>query len=223
MAINAPSTKTPIAPHAAPNPAFAPVADAATIDRVAEALRAKGYSVHIADDREAAKRLILELVPDGAEVGQGASMTLQELGVTDEIEGSGRFDAIRPRTRAMDRTTPEGLRAMRKLGGTPDYWLNSVHAVTLDGTIVIASNTGSQLGPVAFGAGKVVFAIGAQKIVPDLETALRRIHEYSFRLEDARMRESLGVPSAINKILIVHREFRPGRFTVILIREAIGY
>lgn len=223
MAINAPSTEAPIAPPAAPNPEFAVPADAATIERVAEALRSKGYAVHIADDREAAKRLILELVPEGAEVSQGASVTLEELGVTAEIEGSGRFDAVRPRTRAMDRSTPEGLRAMRKLGTTPDYWLNSVHAVTLDGELVIASNTGSQLGPVAFGAGQVIFAIGAQKIVPDLETGLRRLREYAFPLEDAKLRKQFGVPSAINKILIVHREFRPGRFTVVLIREAIGY
>lgn len=223
MAINAPSTEPESAPLAEPNPSFAPPAAAATIERVAEALRAKGYNVHVADDREAAKTLILEQLPEAAEVSQGASITLEELGVTAEIEGSGRFDAVRPRVRSMDRTTPEGQRTMRKLGGVPDYWLNSVHAVTEDGTLVIASNTGSQLGPIAFGAGQVIFAIGAQKIVPDLETALRRVHEYSFPIEDAKLRKQFGIPSAVNKILIIHREFRPGRFTVVLIREAIGY
>ncbi len=207
----------------APNPRFDEIADEATIQRTAEALRAKGYEVHVADDREDAKRYILGLLPEGAEIGQGASMTLDELGVTAEIEGAGRYDAIRPRTRAMDRTTPEGVRAMRKVGGTPDYWLNSAHALTEDGRIVIASNTGSQLGPIAFGAGKVVFAIGAHKIVPDLETAMQRIEEYSLPHESARMQAIYGVDSAVNKILIVDKEFRPGRFAVVLIREAIGY
>ena len=112
---------------------------------------------------------------------------------------------------------------MRKLGGTPDYQLNSAQALTEDGRIVIASNTGSQLGPIAFGAGTVVFAIGVHKIVPDLETALQRIEEYSLRRENVRMQGIYGFDSAVNKILIVNKEFRPGRFAVVLIREAIGF
>jgi LUD domain len=211
------------ASDAAPNPRFAPPADAATIDRTAAALREKGYEVHVADDLDAAKRIILGLLPEGAEVGEGASTTLDEIGVTAEVEASGRFDAIRPRTRALDYNTAEGRRQGRKLSSAPDYWLNSAHAVTEDGRIVIASNTGSQLGPLAFGAGQVIFAIGAQKIVPDLETALQRIEEYSFRLENARMQKLRGIPSAVNKILIINREFRAGRFTVVLIREAVGF
>ena len=208
---------------ATPNPRFAQLPDEATIQRTAAALKAKGYDVRIADDAAAAKRLVLELLPEGAEVGEGASVTLDEIGVTAEIEGSGSYDAVRPKTRAMDRTTPEGVRAMRKLGVVPDYHLNSAHAVTEDGRIVIVSNTGSQLGPVVFGAGKVIFAIGVQKIVPDLETAMQRIEEYTLPLENVRMQGIYGVDSTINKVLIVNKEFRPGRFAVVLIREAIGY
>lgn len=205
-----------------PNPEFAVLADDATIERTAAALRAKHYAVHVVEDAAAAKELIVGLIPEGAEVSQGASETLEDLGVTDEIENSGRFDAIRPRTRAMDRSTPEGVRAMRKLGGSPDYFVNSAHALTEDGTLVIASNTGSQLGPLAFGAGEVIFAIGTHKIVPDLATALRRIEERSLPLEHARMQKLYGVNSSVNKILIVNKEFRPGRFTIVLIKEPIG-
>jgi hypothetical protein len=208
---------------ATPNPRFAALPGEATIQRTAAALEAKGYVVHVAADANEAKRLILDLIPEGAEVGEGASVTLDELGITAEIEGSGRYDAVRPKTRAMDRSTPEGIRAMRKLGGVPDYHLNSAHAVTEDGRIVIASNTGSQLGPVVFGAGTVIFAIGVQKIVPDLETALQRIEEYTLPRENFRMQGIYGVDSAINKILIVNKEFRPGRFAVVLIRDVIGY
>jgi hypothetical protein len=206
-----------------PNPRFAKLPDEATIQRTAEALKAKGYNVHIAATAAEAKRLILELLPEGAEVGQGASTTLEALGVTAEIEGSGRFDAVRPRTRAMDRSTPEGLRAMRKIGGSPDFWLNSVQAVTEDGRLVIASNTGSQLGPIAFGAGTVIFAISVNKIVKDLETAMQRIEEFSLRHENVRMQALYGVDSAVNKLLIVNKEFRPGRFNIVLVREAMGY
>jgi len=206
-----------------PNSRFAQIPDEATIQRTAEALRAKGYEVHVAANGEEARRLVLDLVPEGAEVGQGASMTLDQIGVTEEIEAPGKYDAVRVKTRSMDRASAEGLREMRKVGGVPDYWLNSVHAVTEDGRIVIASNTGSQLGPVAFGAGIVIFAIGVHKIVPDLETAFQRIDEYSLRHESVRMQGLHGINSAVNKILIVNKEFRPGRFAVVLIREAIGF
>jgi hypothetical protein len=215
------STSTPA--DQIPNPEFGVIPDDATIQRTADALRAKGYAVYLADDAATARDLIVGLVPEGAEVSQGASQTLEDLGVSEIIEHSGRFDAVRPRTRAMDRSTPEGIRAMRKLGTAPDWYLNSAHALTEDGTIVVASNTGSQLGPLAFGAGEVVFAIGVQKIVPDLATAFRRIEEHTLPLENGRMQGLYGINSEIKKLLIINQEFRPSRFTIVLIREHIGF
>lgn len=201
---------------------FAKPADDAAIARTVEAMQTKGYNVHVVPDAAAARDLIVSLLPEGAEVNQGASETLDQLGVTEAIEGSGRFDAVRPRTRAMDRSTPEGLRAMRKLGAVPDYFLVSAQALVEDGTIVVASNTGSQLAPVSFGAGEVIFAIGTQKIVPDLETAMDRIEQHSLVLEHSRMRKLWGSNSAINKLLIIRKEFRAGRFTVVLVKERVG-
>ena len=151
------------------------------------------------------------------------SKTLDELGVTAVIEVSGKFDAIRPKTRSMDRNDPAALREARKVGVAPDYWLNSAHAVTEDGTIVIASNSGSQLGAIAFGAGEVIFAIGSQKIVKNLDEALARIEDHVLPLENERMQGLYGINSAVRKILIVNHEFRPGRFTVVLIKEPIGF
>ena len=202
--------------------AFASPADESTIEATALALRDKGYDVHVVDDASEAKRVVFQLLPEGAEVGQGASQTLEEIGVTAELEGSGRYDAVRARTRAMDRSTPEGLRAMRKLGVAPDWYVNSAHAVTLEGAIVDASNTGSQLAPLAFGAGEVILVIGSQKLVPDLETAMRRLEEYSLPLENARMQGLYGTDSAIRKVLIINKEFRPERFHVVLVREPVG-
>lgn len=203
--------------------AFGEPASDETIEHTAQALRDKGYAVHVVPDGEAARRRILDLLPEGAEVGQGASMTLEEIGVTHELEESGRFDAVRKRTRAMDRSTPEGLRAMRKTGVGPDWYVNSAHAVTADGTIVVASNTGSQLAPLAFGAGEVIWAIGSQKLVPDLDTAMRRLEEHILPLENARMQGIYGVDSEIKKILIIRKETRPSRFTVVLIKEPVGF
>ena len=202
---------------------FGAPADETTIQRTAAALDAKGYPVHVVADGAAARRLVTELLPEGAEVSQGASETLEETGITADLEARGRYDNVRLRTRAMDRTTPEGIREMRKLGVAPDWFVNSVHAVTEDGVLVAASNTGSQLAPVAFGAGEVIFVVGSQKIVPDLETALRRIEEHILPLESQRMQGLYGIDSEIKKILIINKEFRPGRITVILVREPLGF
>lgn len=204
-------------------PGFGEPADDATIERTAEALRAKGYAVHVVDDGDEARRVILDILPEGAEVGQGASQTLELIGVTKEIEESGRYDAVRKHTRSMDHSSPEGLRAMRKLGVGPDWYVNSAHAVTEDGTIVIASNTGSQLAPLAFGAGEVIFAIGSHKIVADLDTAFERIEEHILPLESARMQGLYGIDSEIKKLLVIKKEFRPSRFTIVLIKEPIGF
>jgi hypothetical protein len=222
MTADAPSKEAPVADLAEPNLAWSRPADAETVERTAEALRDKGYEIHVVDDGDAARAVVLGKLPEGAEVSQGASITLEDTGITAAIEGSGRFEAIRPKTRALDYKTEEGRRQGRRMGAAPDYWINSAHALTEDGRLVIASNTGSQLGPIAFGAGEVIFVIGAQKIVPDLESALRRIEEYSLPLESARLFKLHGVPSAVNKILIVNKEYRPGRFTIVLVREAVG-
>jgi hypothetical protein len=196
-------------------------ADAATITRAADALRAKGYDVQVVADLDTARGAVLALVPDGSEVSSGASRTLEELGVTAELEGTGRYDALRPRLHAMDRATQ--MREMRKLGAAPDVWLNSVHALTEDGSFVVASYSGSQLGPIASGAGRVILVIGAQKIVPDLATAFRRVEKHVVPLEDARMHEAYGFGTRLQKLLVVNGEVVPGRVSVVLVEQPIGF
>ncbi len=202
------------------NAEFARPADAVAIERAADALRAHNFDVRIVEDGDAARDLVLSLIPKGAEVGQGASLTLEQIGVTAVIERSGGYEAIRPRTRAMDRTTQ--MREIRKLGAAPDFQLNSVQAVTEDGRIVVASFGGSQIGPIVSGAGRVILVVGAQKVVPDLATAFRRVEEYSLPKEDARLQEAYGRRSAVNKMLIFRGEVAPGRTTVILVRRPVG-
>ena len=73
------------------------------------------------------------------------------------------------------------------------------------------------------GAGRVILVIGTQKIVPDLEQGLRRIHEYAWRLEVARPQAAYGIHSALNKVVIINREITPGRITVVLVDEVLGF
>jgi len=200
---------------------FEQLANDEQIERTAKALEANGIHALIAENGEEAKRMFFELIPEGAEIFLGASVTLEKLGIKDEVDKSGRFDAVRPKMFAMNRET-QG-REIRKLGGTPDFAAGSVNAVTEDGHVLIASNTGSQLGPYASGAGKVIWVVGAQKIVKDLNEGLRRIQEYCLPLEETHMQELYKASTEVKKILIVNKELRPGRATLILVKEQLGY
>src|ERR1700690_2949468 len=187
-----------------PNKTFAKLASDEQITRATRALEANGIQVLIAKNGEEAKRLFFELVPDGSEIFLGASVTLEKLGITAEVDKSGRFDALRPKMFAMNRAT-QG-REIRKLVGGPDFAAGSVHAVTEDGQVLIASNTGSQLGPYATSAGSVIWVVGAQKIVKDLNEGLKRIAEYSVPLEEEHMQQLYKMGTDLNKLLVINRE-----------------
>jgi L-lactate utilization protein LutC len=200
---------------------FARVADEARVQRTAAALEGNGISVLRAADGAEAKRIVLGLIPDGSQVHHGASESLEVSGITDEIEKSGRYEPLRPRIWSMDRKTQAD--EIRRLASAPDVMLGSVHAVTETGSLVAASMSGSQLGPYATGAGRVILVVGTQKIVSDLDEGLLRINEYAFPLEDARAQAAYGIHSGVNKVLIINRELTPGRITVVLVDEVLGF
>ncbi|MFD4526324.1 LUD domain-containing protein [Streptomyces sp. NPDC058470] len=205
----------------APAASFTEPASAERLERVAAALRANGFAAEILDDAAEARARIKDLVPEGAGVLTGASETLRLSGIDEDINAGGRYDAIRPRVLAIDRAT--GADEIRRLVAGPDFVVNSVAAVTETGSLVLASGSGSQLPANAGGAAHAVWIVGAQKVVPDLSTALRRIEEHALPLENARAQAVYGMPSAVNRLLILNAEPRPGRGTVLLLREAIGY
>jgi L-lactate utilization protein LutC len=199
---------------------FTQPASEATLAAVADRLRERNFEVMIVDTAADAKAAVLERIPEGAEVHSGKSKTLEDAGIFQELMESGRYDFIRKRTMKMDRKTQ--MREIMKLSAAPEYMLGSVQALTEAGQLVAASATGSQLGPYASGAGKLILVVGSQKIVPDLDAALRRITEHVQPWEDARLREQMGVGTKLARILIIERDFFPGRTTVILTREPVG-
>ena len=190
------------------------------IEATAAALRARGFEVRIAEDRAQARDLALELIPNGSEVNQASSKTIDELGIGDAIVEREEYVALKPTLWSMDRATQ--AKQIRQIGSAPEVMIGSAHAITADGQIVSASMSGSQLTAYAGGAGKVVYVVGSQKLVPDLDTAFQRIEEYVFPLEDARAQAAYGVHSAINKVLIVRGDM-PGRTSVVLVKDAIGF
>ena len=209
--------------HPSPEAAaeFGQLASDERIDAAAAALQANGIRCQVVDSGEEARAAVQTILPIGAEVFNNTSRTLEAIGVAEDIERSRQYQPLRPRLYQMDREM-QG-REMRQLGAAPDYVVGSVHAATEDGSLLIASASGSQLGPLASGAGHVILVIGGQKIVSDLATGLRRINEYCFPLEDRRARETYGVPSGVNNILVINRVVAPGRVTAILVRESIGF
>jgi hypothetical protein len=203
-----------------PNLEFERAAARAHLERTAAALAGRGFKAQVADSAEHARQLVLEAIPEGAEVHLALSETMRELGVTSEIDESGRYDSVRSRLNALNRETQS--REMRKLGAAPDYIVGSAHAVTDDGEIIVGSGSGSQLGAYAYAGGNVILVIGHQKLVPDLDEGLRRVREYSLPREYARMQDAGFPGSLLAKTLIIHHE-PSSRISVILVPKTLGF
>jgi predicted RNA-binding protein with PIN domain len=201
-------------------PALAATKQPDALEQVAGVLRSHNIEAIVVATADEARDAVLALIPEGAEVHSGKSKTLEDVGLYRELVESGRYDALRPRMFAMDRQT-QG-REIRKLVAAPDVMLGSVAALTADGILVAASATGSQLGPYAAGAGRLILVVGAQKLVPDLEAAMRRVHEVVQPWENEQVRARLGVDTILAKALLIFAEWQPGRTTVVLVREPVG-
>jgi hypothetical protein len=200
---------------------FAGLASNEKIDGAASVLERNGIAGFVVDSGEQARETVRSILPIGAEVFNNTSRTLEAIGVAEDIERSGLYQPLRPRLYQMDREMQ--AREMRQLAAAPDFVVGSAHAVTEEGSVLIASASGSQLGPLVSGAGHVILVIGSQKIVADVATGLRRIHEYCFPLEDRRAREAYGVPSGVNNILIINRAITPSRISAVLVRQSLGF
>ena len=200
---------------------FSRLASAAQIERTMQALEANNIHTILAENGAVAKKKLFEILPGDAEVFTSSSVTLSALGISDEIDKSGHYDSIRAKLGEMDPKTQ--TREMQKMGATPEYMIGSVHAVTETGRILIASLSGSQLAGYAAAAEHIIWVVGTQKIVPTLEEGIRRLQEYTLPLEDARAFKAYGIHSSINKLLIVKKEVVPGRTTMILVKENLGF
>src|SRR6185295_5186599 len=136
------------------------------------------------------------------------------------VNDAGPWESVRNKLLALDFET-QG-QEMKVIAGQADVVIGSVHAVTRDGVLLIASASGSQLAAYAWGAANVILVVGAQKIVPTLEAARERIYQHSLKLEDARAQAAYGQHSYVGKILEIHQEL-PGRIHLVFIRQPVGF
>lgn len=195
------------------------------VNQTIQALIANGISAEVVATKEAARQRVLELIPKGAEVMNMTSVTLDEIGIPHVINESGEYISVRNELNAMDRET-QSLQ-MQKLGAAPDYALGSVHAVTVDGEVLVASNTGSQLSAYVYGSPHIIWVVGTQKIVESMEDGIKRIDEYILPKESVRLRKAYNLPNTINsfvsKLLIFHREVHKERIHLIFVPEQLGF
>jgi len=199
---------------------FDTLPDEQTLAATVTALEEHGFSVEVVDDLEAARQAVLTRIPHGSSVMTNTSVTLEQTGIADAVNDGGPYDSARAKMAELDFATQ--LQEMKAIGGQPDYALGSVHAITRDGTLVIASASGSQLASYAWGASNVIFVAGTQKLVPTLEAARDRIYTHSLVLEDARAVAAYGQHSVVGKILEIHSEL-PGRIHIVLVRQVVGF
>jgi len=199
---------------------FAQIAPEAEIAKTKAALEANGFKVKVVENLAAARAEVESIIPAKAEVFTATSVTLDKAGLTEALN-SDKYVSVRDKFMPLYGDASKAVE-MRRIGSGADYAVGSVHAVTEDGQVVVASATGSQFSNYAYGASNVIWVVGAQKIVADLTEALDRIENYTFHLEDARALEVYGVHSSLNKILIYRKE-TTDRVTIILVKESVGF
>jgi hypothetical protein len=199
---------------------FAAAASDSQIQVTKKVLEAEGFKVQLVDSLLEARRAVESLIPKGAEVFTATSVTLDKSGLTEELN-SDTYVSVRDKFMSLYGQKDKAVE-MRRIGSGSDYTVGSVHAITEDGQVVIASATGSQLPNYAYGASNLIWVVGTQKIVKDLNEAFERIENYTFPLENERAKQAYGTGSSINKILI-YRKDPTNRVTIILVKEAVGF
>jgi LUD domain len=187
------------------------------LEVVAERLRTRGFEAHVCPNMEMAQFVAVGLMPLDAQTLTASSETLRRSGLAAVIDDSHGFNAMRPRLKEL------GVEGRRIYASTPEVIIGSVQAITETGQVVCASATGSQLAAYAYGAQRVIWIVGSQKIVADLDAAFERIEKHCLPLENERAKRTYGRESVIAKTLVIDVEPEPGRTTVILVDEPLGF
>lgn len=195
-----------------------------TIEKVIAKLAERGISAEVVGSANDAKTKITALIPAEAEVMTMTSVTLSQTGIEEELNTSEKYDSVKQKLNKMNRETDS--REMQKLGAAPEWTVGSVHAITEEGNVLIASNTGSQLPAYAYGAEHVIWVVSTKKIVKDVEEGMKRIQEFIVPQETERARKAYNMPdfnTNVSKLLIVNKEVKPGRIHIIFVNESLGF
>lgn len=192
-----------------------------TVEKIIIELEKRGITAFFVQTKEDALKKVMEIIPHGSDVLVSTSVTAEQIGLKDEIDNSDDYISVRKQYMSLDHE--KDAEKIRKLRSTPDYITGSVHAVTEKGEIIIASNTGSQIPGYAYSAGKVVWVVGTQKIVKNLDFAFKRLYEYVVPKEEKHMQDLYGIGTNVSKILIFNKEKAKDRVYIIFVNEVLGF
>ncbi|MFZ5534541.1 MAG: lactate utilization protein [Patescibacteria group bacterium] len=203
---------------------YSDLAPKATVERTKTALQQKGYEVIEVASGTDALGLITKTIPRGASIMNGTSTTLEQIGYLPYLrEGNHEWRDLH--ALITNENDKEKRTALRRESTSADFYLGSVHAVTESGDLLIASNTGSQLSHLAFTSPNIILVVGTHKIVPTLTDAMNRLEEYVLPLESERSIKAYGVPSQVNKILLIKGEnpMLKRHIRIIFVNERLGF
>jgi L-lactate utilization protein LutC len=193
------------------------------VQKVMENVKPRNITPILVQTRAEALETLKSLLPEGAELMTGSSTTLQEIGFIDLLK-SGEHPWKNLKDGIAAETDQIKQAALRKQSILADYFIASVHAITESGEIFVASGSGSQVPSYAFSSNHVIWVVGTHKIVKNLDEAFKRLHEYTWPLEDKRMKSTGAPGSTIGKILIFEKEIVPMRkITLLLVNEKLGF
>lgn len=195
-----------------------------SIDKAIEAFKENNFIPYHVTSKEDALKKVIELIPEGATVMNGASETLREIGFVDYLKDSEhKWNNLHEVILAE--SDPEKQQLLRRESVVSDYYVGSVHAASENGELIIASNSGSQLPHIVFTSPNVIFVVGSQKIVKDLSDAVSRLKDHVIELEDKRMNEAYGMGTTHTKTVILHKEnpMSGRKIHVILVDEKLGF
>lgn len=192
------------------------------IMETAKAVEARGIKTIVAKDRNEALEKLKELVPSGAAVMNGSSTTLIEIGFVDFLK-NGKHGWENMQLGIFSEKDQQKQADLRRKSATADYFVSSVNAIAKTGELVAADASGSRVTAFPFAAKHLILVSGANKITKDLGSALERIKEYAFRLENVRAQKVYGMPSMLGKTIIIENEMFSGRTTLILVKESLGF
>jgi len=193
-----------------------------TLEKTVKAIESRGIKVIITGSAEDAMAILKKVIPEGAEVMNGSSTTLIEIGYEDYISG-GRSGWKLMHTVITAENNDTKRAELRRKSVAADYFISSANAIAQTGEIVACDASGSRVGAWSFAAGHLILVVGINKIVPHLEDALNRVRQYAYPLENARARRVYGTPSMIGKCVILSHEKNEERVLLILVKEALGY
>ena len=195
--------------------------DEAAIARTVEALRARNIHVIVTNTGEEAHHALIQLLPEGVEICDSTSETLDAIGFTAFVRGNPRFTNLHDGYAAEPDLAKRN--DLRRRASIADYVIGSVQAIAETGEVFVASATGSQLAPYAYAAKHVIWIVGVQKIVPTFDAAMQWVRGHTLARHDQWLAEMGRAPTPIGKLGIIEHESQAGRITLILVKELLGW